>query len=116
MVAIAIYQAGAVGPFGFAVLRAWDKLAGGAVAVAVFMLAMSKCSRDIASSQFTAAQVLYMSGGALAGLTSPALASVVGISAGDVLRRAARRSRSAWGAGAGARAHRRERYSGPSFR
>jgi MFS transporter, PAT family, beta-lactamase induction signal transducer AmpG len=81
LVVLALYQLGEVDPLVFAAIRAGDKLAGGGVAVAVFMLAMSKCDRDAASSEFTAAQVLYMSGGALAGIIAPAIASMIGIGA-----------------------------------
>jgi PAT family beta-lactamase induction signal transducer AmpG len=79
LLAIAFYQHGTITPVGFGVLLACENFAGGGVAVAVFMLAMSKCDREIASSQFTAAQVLYMGGGAAAGPLSNAAAEHLGI-------------------------------------
>ncbi|MBC8074276.1 MAG: MFS transporter, partial [Deltaproteobacteria bacterium] len=79
LLSIAFYQHGTITPVGFGLLLACENFAGGGVGVAVFMLAMSKCDRDIASSQFTAAQVLYMSGGAAAGPLSSAAADHLGI-------------------------------------
>jgi MFS transporter, PAT family, beta-lactamase induction signal transducer AmpG len=80
LLAIGVYTRGAISPLGFGVVLACENFAGGGVAVAVFMLAMSKCDRDIASSQFTAAQVLYMTGGAAAGVLSTAVADRIGTS------------------------------------
>lgn len=79
LVVAAVYQAGEVGPIGFGIVRAWEKLAGGATAVAVFTLVMKRCREEIAATEFTAAQSLYMSGGLIAGAGSLAVAKYAGI-------------------------------------
>jgi MFS family permease len=48
------------------------------VGVGVFALAMSLCEREVGATQFTAAQVVYMSGAALAAPLSGAVADQVG--------------------------------------
>lgn len=89
LVVLAFYQAGEVTPLGFGLRAALEHLGGGAVAVAVFMLAMSRCSPEAGGVDFTAAQVTYMLGAALAGPIASALADAVGITpvmaAGGVL-------------------------------
>jgi len=89
LVAIAVYQVGDVDTAGFAVRLVCENFAGGGVGVAVFMLAMTKCSRDIAATQFTAAQVVYMLGAVAAAPLSFALADAIAIApvmiAGGVL-------------------------------
>jgi MFS transporter, PAT family, beta-lactamase induction signal transducer AmpG len=79
LVLIAIYQVGDVDAFGFAVRLAVENFAGGGVGVAVFMLAMTKCQRDIGAAQFTAAQVVYMMGAFTAAPLSLALADATAI-------------------------------------
>ncbi len=77
--AIAWYQRGAVDATGFGLRVACENFAGGGVGVAVFMLAMAKSRRDIGAAQFTAAQVVYMLGAAVATPLSFALADAVTI-------------------------------------
>lgn len=79
LLVIAWYQAGPIDAVGFGVRLAFENFAGGGVAVAVFMLAMSKCDRDVGAAQFTAAQVVYMLGAAVAAPLSLALADATAI-------------------------------------
>ncbi|MBX7077590.1 MAG: MFS transporter [Nannocystaceae bacterium] len=79
LVAIGLYQAGEVTPVGYGVRVACENFAGGGVAVAVFVLAMSKCDRDVGGAAFTAAQVVYMAGAAIAGPLGAAIADATAI-------------------------------------
>lgn len=79
LLAIAWYQRGPIDAVGFGVRLAVENFAGGGVGVAVFMLAMSKCAREIGAAQFTAAQVVYMLGAAVATPLSLALADATAI-------------------------------------
>jgi PAT family beta-lactamase induction signal transducer AmpG len=54
-------------------------LAGGGVAVAVFVLAMSRCRPHSAAAEFTAMQVVYMAGAALAAPIAGAFADAIGV-------------------------------------
>jgi predicted MFS family arabinose efflux permease len=65
--------------WGVATRIACENFAGGGVAVAVFALAMSRCSPASAAAEFTAMQVLYMGGAALAAPLAGALADAVGV-------------------------------------
>lgn len=76
---LGLYLAGDAAPIGVAVRLAVENFGGGGVAVAVFVLAMSRCTPEAAAAQFTAAQVVYMAGAALAGPSSGALADAVGV-------------------------------------
>jgi len=76
---LGLYLGGNVDVLGVAVRLALENFAGGGVAVAVFVLAMSRCTPGAAAAQFTAAQVVYMAGAALAGPSSGALADAVGV-------------------------------------
>lgn len=66
LVALGIYSAFPVTPLGYAIVGGLENAAGGAVAVAIFHLAMSWREEGVAATQFTAAQVVYMSGSLLA--------------------------------------------------
>lgn len=77
--AIAVYQLGEIEVVGFAARLAVENFAGGAVGVAVFMLAMSRCNADIGATEFTAAQVVYMGGAAVAAPLAGALADASSI-------------------------------------
>lgn len=66
LVGLGIYSQMSVTPLGYAVVGGIENAAGGAVAVAVFHLAMSWRSEGAAAAQFTAAQVVYMGGSLLA--------------------------------------------------
>lgn len=79
LVAIGVYQVGDVSQLGFAVRIAIENFAGGGVGVAVFMLAMSKCRPEFGATQFTAAQVVYMGGAAIAGPIAGAVADATSI-------------------------------------
>jgi MFS family permease len=79
LVVIGVYQAGEVSQLGFAVRLAVENFAGGGVGVAVFMLAMSKCRPEVGATQFTAAQVVYMSGAAIAGPIAGVVADATSI-------------------------------------
>jgi PAT family beta-lactamase induction signal transducer AmpG len=77
--ALGLYSLGPVGPVGWAILACIEAAFGGAVGVAVFVLAMSWRDRSVGAAQFTAAQVVYMSGGALATPLAGRLGDVVGV-------------------------------------
>lgn len=66
LVALGVYSLFPVTPVGYAIVGGLENAAGGAVAVAVFHLAMSWREEGVAAAQFTAAQVVYMSGSLLA--------------------------------------------------
>jgi MFS transporter, PAT family, beta-lactamase induction signal transducer AmpG len=76
--AIGIYQEGEITMTGIIVLNGLENFAGGGVGVGVFALAMGLCDREVGASQFTAAQVVYMSGAAVAAPLSGAVADVHG--------------------------------------
>jgi PAT family beta-lactamase induction signal transducer AmpG len=58
---------------------ALENFAGGGVAVAVFVLAMSRCRPHSAAAEFTAMQVVYMAGAALAAPIAGAFADAIGV-------------------------------------
>lgn len=58
---------------------ALENFAGGGVAVAVFVLAMSRCSPQSAAAEFTAMQVVYMAGAALAAPIAGLSADAIGV-------------------------------------
>jgi len=64
---------------GVAVRIAFENFAGGGVAVAVFVLAMARCSPASSAAEFTAMQVVYMAGAALAGPIAGAFADAWGV-------------------------------------
>jgi MFS family permease len=64
---------------GVAIRIAFENFAGGGVAVGVFVLAMSRCSPVAAAAEFTAMQVVYMAGAALAAPLAGVLADAWGI-------------------------------------
>jgi MFS family permease len=64
---------------GVAIRIALENFAGGGVAVAVFVLAMSRCRPTSAAAEFTAMQVVYMAGAAFAGPLAGALADAWGV-------------------------------------
>jgi PAT family beta-lactamase induction signal transducer AmpG len=66
LVGLGLYSQMEVTPLGYAIVGGIENAAGGAVAVAVFHLAMSWGTREAGAAQFTAAQVVYMSGSLLA--------------------------------------------------
>ncbi|MCH9682624.1 MAG: MFS transporter [Deltaproteobacteria bacterium] len=66
LVALGIYSQTTVTPLGYAVVGGLENAAGGAVAVGVFHLAMSWRNDEAGAAQFTAAQVVYISGSMLA--------------------------------------------------
>ncbi|HET6584444.1 MAG TPA: MFS transporter [Nannocystaceae bacterium] len=79
LVVLGLYLAGDVEVVAFAIRIAIENFAGGGVAVAVFALAMSRCSPATAGAEFTAMQVLYMGGAALAGPLAGASADALGV-------------------------------------
>jgi PAT family beta-lactamase induction signal transducer AmpG len=79
LVVLGLYLVGDVDVVGVAVRLALENFAGGGVAVAVFVLAMSRCSPGTAAAEFTAMQVLYMGGAALAGPLAGATADALGV-------------------------------------
>lgn len=66
LVGLGIYSAFPITPVGYAIVGGLENAAGGAVAVAIFHLAMSWREVGVAAAQFTVAQVVYMSGSLLA--------------------------------------------------
>ncbi|MCX4245425.1 MFS transporter [Paraliomyxa miuraensis] len=66
LVALGLYSMFPVTPVGYAIVGGLENASGGAVAVAVFHLAMSWREDGAAAAQFTVAQVVYMSGSLLA--------------------------------------------------
>jgi MFS transporter, PAT family, beta-lactamase induction signal transducer AmpG len=78
LLAIGVYQTGEITMVGITVLNGIENFAGGGVGVGVFALAMSLCDRDVGATQFTAAQVVYMSGAAVAAPLSGAVADASG--------------------------------------
>jgi PAT family beta-lactamase induction signal transducer AmpG len=66
LIMLGVYSQLTVTPLGYALLGGLENAAGGAVAVAIFHLAMSWQGRDAGATQFTAAQVVYISGSMLA--------------------------------------------------
>lgn len=66
LVGLGLYSTLHVTPLGYAIVGGLENAAGGAVAVAVFHLAMSWREDGAAAAQFTVAQVVYMSGSLLA--------------------------------------------------
>ncbi|MEM9460247.1 MAG: MFS transporter [Myxococcota bacterium] len=66
LVLLGLYSQFTVTPVGYAFVGGLENAAGGAVAVAVFHLAMSWRHGPAGASQFTAAQVVYMLGAVLA--------------------------------------------------
>lgn len=79
LVAISLYQRGDVTMLGFGIRIACENFGGGGVGVAVFMLAMSKCRPEVGATQFTAAQVVYMLGSAIAVPIAGAVADATSI-------------------------------------
>jgi predicted MFS family arabinose efflux permease len=75
---LGIAQASGVGVVGIASLLVVENFAGGGVAVGIFALAMSRCDRDVGASQFTMAQVVYMSGALLAAPLGGWVADITG--------------------------------------
>lgn len=78
LVALGIYSQFDVTPIGYAIVGGLENAAGGAVAVAIFHLAMSWRSEDAGAAQFTAAQVVYMSGSLIAYPAAGAVADQLG--------------------------------------
>ncbi len=78
LVGLGIYSQYAITPLGYAIVGGLENAAGGAVAVAIFHLAMSWRNDDAGAAQFTAAQVAYMSGSMLAYPLAGATADQVG--------------------------------------
>ncbi len=76
--ALALYVRGAITPWGYGTLAAAEAAFGGAVGVSVFALAMGHRDRGVGASQFTVAQVVYMSGAAAAGIVAGTAADEVG--------------------------------------
>jgi hypothetical protein len=66
LVGLGIYSQTEMTPAGYALVGGVENAAGGAVAVAIFHLAMSWRTPQAGAAQFTAAQVMYMSGALLA--------------------------------------------------
>ncbi|MCA9712013.1 MAG: MFS transporter [Myxococcales bacterium] len=66
LVALGLYSQLEVTPLGYALVGGLENAAGGAVEVAIFHLAMSWRSEHDGAAQFTAAQVVYMSGSMVA--------------------------------------------------
>ena len=66
LIALGIYSQFEVTPVGYAIVGSLENAAGGAVAVAIFHLAMSWRNEEAGAAQFTAAQVVYMSGSLIA--------------------------------------------------
>jgi predicted MFS family arabinose efflux permease len=79
LVVLGLYLVGDVEVGGLATRIALENFAGGGVAVAVFVLAMSRCSPSAAAAEFTAMQVLYMGGAALAGPLAGLSADAYGV-------------------------------------
>jgi MFS transporter, PAT family, beta-lactamase induction signal transducer AmpG len=78
LIAIGVYQTGEITMTGIIVLNGLENFAGGGVGVGIFALAMSLCEREVGATQFTAAQVVYMSGAALAAPLSGVAADGLG--------------------------------------
>jgi MFS transporter, PAT family, beta-lactamase induction signal transducer AmpG len=78
LIGLGIYSTTVVTPLGYAIVGGIENAAGGAVAVAIFHLAMSWREEGIAATQFTAAQVVYMSGALLASPLAGFVADRVG--------------------------------------
>lgn len=66
LVVIGTYSLFEITPLVAGALNAVENFAGGGVGVSIFALAMGLCSKEVGATQFTACQVCYMSGGALA--------------------------------------------------
>lgn len=66
LVGLGVYSTMDVTFTGAAVMNGIENFAGGAVGVSVFALAMSLCRKELGATQFTAAQVCYMSGALVA--------------------------------------------------
>jgi PAT family beta-lactamase induction signal transducer AmpG len=66
LVGLGLYSAFEVTPLGYAIVGGLENAAGGAVAVAIFHLAMSWREEGVAAAQFTVAQVVYVGGSFLA--------------------------------------------------
>lgn len=78
LIALGIYSQLPITPIGYAIVGGLENASGGAVAVAVFHLAMSWREDGAAAAQFTVAQVVYMSGSLLASPLAGAAADHVG--------------------------------------
>jgi predicted MFS family arabinose efflux permease len=78
LTALAAYVTGPITLLGYGTLAAAEAAFGGAVGVGVFALAMSHRDRAVGASQFTVAQVVYMSGAAVAAPIAGAAADAVG--------------------------------------
>lgn len=78
LVGLGLYSQLQVTPLGYAIVGGLENAAGGAVAVAVFHLAMSWRNDEAGAAQFTAAQVVYMVGSLLAYPLAGAAADQVG--------------------------------------
>lgn len=76
--ALAGYVQGAITPWGYGSLAAVEAAFGGGVGVSVFALAMGHRDRTVGASQFTVAQVVYMSGAAAAGVFAGVAADELG--------------------------------------
>jgi len=78
LVGLGIYSMFPITPVGYAIVNGLENAAGGAVAVAIFHLAMSWREEGVAAAQFTVAQVVYMSGALLAAPLAGLVADRVG--------------------------------------
>lgn len=78
LIGLGLMQRGELDLFGFAAVNGLENLAGGAVGVSVFALAMRRTDPRIGAAVFTAAQVTYMSGAFLAGPAAGAVADATG--------------------------------------
>lgn len=76
--AFGAYAGTAPGWLGITILNAMEHVAGGAVGVAVFALAMAACDPRVGAGQFTLQQCLYMSGSFVANPLSGAASSALG--------------------------------------
>lgn len=75
---LGIYSQATVTPLGYAIVGGLENAAGGAVAVAIFHLAMAWRERQAGAAHFTASQAVYMSGSMLAYPAAGAVADEVG--------------------------------------
>ena len=78
LIVLGVYSQLTVTPLGYALVGGLENAAGGAVAVAIFHLAMSWRNQEAGAAQFTASQVVYMSGSMLAYPLSGAVAERIG--------------------------------------
>jgi len=89
LIGLAVVSYGTLTPWTFLPFSVLESAFGGAVGVAVFSLAMGGRDRAVGASQFTALQVLYMSGASLAyplgGIVADAIGLELVMLAGGVL-------------------------------